>query len=245
LRRASIPTSIEEGRRGAVLREWLGDVPVEWFLDHHYQREPYVRANSAAAAVPLLGWDTVARLVERGADMYVVRNGALRAEAAPPTFAEARALFREGYSLVVRSCEEHDAGLRDLRRSFAAELGGEVWVQAFVTPAGFHSFGWHYDCEEVFIVQTGGIKEYFLRPNTVNPSPTRDRMPRDMQWGREDKSGPALAATLIAGDWLYIPRGFWHRAEAREDSLSLSVGILTPAARGAPGSVRRAGVHAR
>ena len=55
-------------------------------------------------------------------------------------------------------------------------------------------------------------------------------MPRDMHYERE--TTPAIACTLIAGDWLYIPRGFWHVALASRDALSISVGLLTPAARG-------------
>src|SRR5947199_5431507 len=41
-----------------------------------------------------------------------------------------------------------------------------------------------------------------------------------------------LFRSLIPGDWLYVPRGWWHCARATEDSLSLSIGVLTAAARG-------------
>jgi 50S ribosomal protein L16 3-hydroxylase len=50
-----------------------------------------------------------------------------------------------------------------------------------------------------------------------------------MQFGRE--TSPLIASTLVAGDWLYIPRGWWHMARAADDSLSISVGVLSPAAR--------------
>ena len=39
---------------------------------------------------------------------------------------------------------------------------------------------------------------------------------------------PALQCTLAAGDWLYIPAGYWHRTSATAQSTSLSVGILSP-----------------
>jgi ribosomal protein L16 Arg81 hydroxylase len=41
-------------------------------------------------------------------------------------------------------------------------IPGEVHVQLFVAPAGTHSFGWHYDDEDVYIVQTEGSKDYFF-----------------------------------------------------------------------------------
>jgi ribosomal protein L16 Arg81 hydroxylase len=38
-----------------------------------------------------------------------------------------------------------------------------------------------------------------------------------------------LVAKLIAGDWLYIPRRWWHLVKCSADSLSISVGIMPPA----------------
>jgi hypothetical protein len=35
-----------------------------------------------------------------------------------------------------------------------------------------------------------------------------------------------LGARLIAGDWLYLPRRWWHLVRCVEDSLSISVGIM-------------------
>jgi ribosomal protein L16 Arg81 hydroxylase len=70
-------------------------------------------------------------------------------------------------------------------------------------------------------------------------------MPRDMRFQLERT--PVIACTLLPGDWLYVPRGYWHVAHAREDSLSLSIGVLTPPARGArparaPAALRRSRV---
>src|SRR5262245_3222938 len=44
---------------------------------------------------------------------------------------------------------------------------------------------------------------------------------------------PLMRCKLAAGDWLYIPGGWWHRTQAGVESLSLSVGVLAPAALGA------------
>ena len=37
-----------------------------------------------------------------------------------------------------------------------------------------------------------------------------------------------------------VKDGFWHRARARQNSLSLSIGVLTPAARGGTPVAERA-----
>jgi ribosomal protein L16 Arg81 hydroxylase len=210
-----------------MLSSWLDDLPA--FMREHFQRAPFARPAVARRAMRLLTWDTVRRLVEAGADMLVVRNGQL-VDDRPATFAEALTMFREGYSLVLRRCEKHDAALRALADSVAGEFEGDVSIQVYATPANHHSFGWHYDCEDVFIAQTLGRKEYFLRANTVNPEPHIERMPRDMHYEREVTTG--MASTLEPGDWLYVPRGWWHMARAYEDSLSISIGVLSPAAGG-------------
>ena len=212
-----------------MIGTWLGELSREQFDSEHFQRAPLALPRVARGAIPLLTWSTVIELVPKQTDMLVVRNGALRSDPAPSSFPEALALFREGYSLVLRRCERHDAGLRQLADAVAAEIDGDVQIQAYLTPANHFSFGWHYDCEDVFIAQTGGTKEYRLRQNTVNPQPTLDAMPKDMHYERE--TTPMMAATLVPGDWLYIPRGWWHMAHAGEDSLSISVGVLSPAAR--------------
>jgi 50S ribosomal protein L16 3-hydroxylase len=214
-----------------MLPSWLDGTTREEFTAAHFQKEPFARAATAAAAVPLLTWETVERLVETpGRDILVVRNGRLSSEPEPTTAAETRDLFSRGWSIVLRRCERHDPALSALAGEFERELEGDVSIQIYATPARFISFGWHYDCEDVFIVQTAGEKEYLLRRNTVNPEPTLDAMPRDMQAERE--TTPVISSTLVPGDWLYIPRGWWHVARAAETSLSISVGVLSPAAAG-------------
>jgi ribosomal protein L16 Arg81 hydroxylase len=41
---------------------------------------------------------------------------------------------------------------------------------------------------------------------------------------------PVMRSLLVAGDWLYIPAGYWHRTHSEEESISLSVGIQSVAA---------------
>src|SRR5690606_12139770 len=90
---------------------------------------------------------------------------------------------------------------------------------------------WHYDAEDVFIVQTAGRKEYSLRKNTVNPWPLVETIPDDMRYERELM--PMMRVELRAADWLYIPCGYWHKADALPDAdaaISLAIGVMAPAA---------------
>ena len=33
--------------------------------------------------------------------------------------------------------------------------------------------------------------------------------------------------SVLAGDWLYIPAGYWHRGESTEESISLAIGVMS------------------
>jgi 50S ribosomal protein L16 3-hydroxylase len=82
----------------------------------------------------------------------------------------------------------------------------------------------HAARKQVFIIQTAGRKEYYFRRNTVDPVPLRGAQP-DFSRVREERT-PLMACTLLPGDWLYLPRGYWHVAQPREASLSISIGIF-------------------
>jgi hypothetical protein len=174
--------------------------------------------------VPCFGWATLERLLpRRGLDLLVVRDGH-EVPAAPPRDLDAlRRLLGAGVGVVVRRAERHDAGLAGLAARLARDLPGPVQVQLFATAAGTSGFGWHYDAEEVFIVQTHGEKDYFFRRNTIDPTPAPDGQP---DFGRiRDETTPTMTCALWPGDWLYVPLGWWHAARARRESLSISLGV--------------------
>jgi hypothetical protein len=152
-------------------------------------------------------------LAESREDIFAVREGEWYRGPVPTDAAAARALERDGYTIFIRHAERHHPGLGELARAFEATFRGPVNIHVFVTPAGAPGFSWHYDAEDVFIIQTAGEKEYSLRKNTVNPWPLEETLPEDMQYEREQM--PLMRVLMRAGDLLYIPCGYWHKAEAK------------------------------
>ncbi len=74
----------------------------------------------------------------------------------------------------------------------------------------------------MFIAQLEGRKDYYIRDNTVErdtPFP-----PRDFS-GMQHETSPLQLATLVPGDFLYIPSRWWHMAVAHDDTLSISIGL--------------------
>lgn len=210
-----------------LFADWLAPIPVDRFVGACFKPgKPWARPGAASSAIPLLRWETLDRILRsRGPiDVLTVAGGRLVDVPAPRSFADVRRGMDAGVSTVVRSSELHDPGLAALAASFGACFPGEVHVQVYATPGGTNSYGWHYDFEDVFIAQTEGIKEYNFRDNTVARH-TRLGETLDFSAVREERS-PRMASTLIAGDWLYIPRRWWHFVECTVDSLSISVGVM-------------------
>lgn len=213
-----------------VLERLLGaEMSPAEFLERHYLKFPYVSSGGAQAFVALGAWP-VAEIIlaQPDPDVLVARGGELWEEKRLPTVAEAKALYAAGYTIVLRDSEKHHPKLGELAAAFERDFQAPIDIQLYFTPAEQFGFGWHYDAEDVFILQAQGSKDYVLRKNTVNPWPLKETLPRDMKVEREIM--PYMKCTLATGDWLYIPAGYWHKADARAESISLAVGVLSTAA---------------
>ena len=210
----------------------LGGLPPGSFLDEIYTRRPHSAPGGAAGLTSFAGWSSVeAVLGAADVDAFLAREGVMWEGGRRPSRAQARELFGQGHTLVIRSAERHDPELLRLAAGFQADFGAPVNVHVYATPAGHSGFGWHYDPEDVFILQVQGQKEYQLRKNTVNPWPLLEQMPKDLKYEREVM--PLWTCVLAPGDWLYIPTGWWHSARGvTGDSISLAVGLMTPSAIG-------------
>jgi JmjC domain len=222
-----------------VIPDWLTSSERLAFLDHSFGQWPCANAGGARETAKLLDWGTLDRVLGSplAPDVLTVARGLLIDVPMPRFSDQVRALMTRGISTVIRASERHDAGLRRLADAFAGSLQGEIRVQLYVTPGGTYSFGWHYDFEDVFIAQTLGIKDYYLRDNTVARH-TLTGETLDFGCIRQERS-QIMASRLISGDWLYIPRRWWHFVKCEEDSLSISVGVMPPGeARKGPGLPR-------
>lgn len=196
------------------------------FLRETYLRTPFAAPGAAMAQAAYCGWDDLPRLVAAPDADVVVSDGGRAIDDVVLTAARPGRDWRgRGWSLAIRHAERHDERLAMLAAAFATAFDGPVDVQVHATPAGHHGFGWHVDPEEVFIVQCAGAKDWFLRRNTVHRDPLPDAMPPASAYAAE--TAPALHCRLEAGDWLYIPGGWWHVARAIDsDALSLAIGVM-------------------
>jgi ribosomal protein L16 Arg81 hydroxylase len=211
-----------------AIEKILRDIAVEEFIDRYYLKLPYSQPQGAEEFTDLASWKTLEKILKKPeADVRVVREGR-DWEGNRPTCEEAGDLYSQGYTFSVRHAEKHDRGLARLARSFRKDFRAPIDIHLYFTPCDSFGFDWHYDAEEVFILQAQGVKEYSLRKNTVNPWPLEETLPADMEYEKEVM--PVMSCRLNPGDWLYLPAGYWHKGIARADSISIAVGIMAPSA---------------
>jgi 50S ribosomal protein L16 3-hydroxylase len=214
------------------IQELFGNYPLSTFVDQHLHRLPLALPGVCQQLREMGTWPRLApMLTAPDADLMLVQQGARYTGPGPTDVASAQALCASGCTILIRHAERHDADIARLADVFCSTFRGPVNVHAYATPPNSFGFSWHYDAEDVFIIQTTGEKEYLLRKNTVNPWPLEETIPEDMRYERELM--PLMRVFLRAGDMLYIPCGYWHRAQAaecEEVAISLAVGVMSQSA---------------
>jgi 50S ribosomal protein L16 3-hydroxylase len=212
-----------------VLKAWLAGTGLESFIESYLGRLPLAAPELGRAAASACGWSIVDELLaSQQADTLVVARGELLPANAPHSLRELRALLERGVGVAVRRADRACEAVAAIAGSVADDLPGEQRTIVFATAKGSNGFAWHFDEEEVFILQTAGDKSYYFRANSVTPRPLRAEPPAFADYRKE--TSPLMTARLQAGDWLYLPSGYWHAAHAHEDSLSVSIGVLPCAA---------------
>lgn len=169
------------------------------------------------------------RLVQRGktipAAEYISTEMARRAERFRRPDAESvERLMRGGAMLHLAAVDELNLPVSQLAASVESAVGSKCFVNLH---AGLHTskgFDTHWDGHEVCVLQVEGRKFWRVFGET-------DHAPLAVA---PDQKGPPPSETiwegmLECGDFLYMPRGCWHSAEAIDGpSLHLSVGWENP-----------------
>lgn len=213
-----------------VLPRLLGEQSVSSFLRDTYLRFPHHALSGAGDLIePLTPEELVAEILgHRTLDVVVGREGQLNARPVELDLGAARDFLADGQTIGIRHVDRTHLKLAELSENLSRELGAPVDMHLYWTPAGNPGFGWHFDAEEVFVVQLLGSKIWRLRMNTVFPWPVLENLPTDQRYEREVM--PVRTYRLETAGWLYIPSGYWHATEADQESLSLSIGLRAPVA---------------
>jgi 50S ribosomal protein L16 3-hydroxylase len=228
----SAPIHACESQEPITIADIFGPARIVQFIEDYLHRLPYALAGTTNALCGWGAWETLDAVWAAGtAEVLVIRKGEQLLDNIPRTSGNLRTVLNDGYTVRIRHAEHHHPMLLALAEIFAATFEAPVDIHVYATPPNSFGFSWHYDAEDVFIIQTAGEKEYFLRKNTVNPWPLEEAIPADMRYEREIM--PLMRVVMHTGDLLYIPCGYWHRAQVPVGSdvaISLAIGVMSRSA---------------
>ncbi|TAG70098.1 MAG: cupin [Oscillatoriales cyanobacterium] len=131
-------------------------------------------------------------------------------------------LCQSGATLILNQVHKLIPEIAEFAAEIKADLGYPNQVNAYCSWPEKQGFSSHYDTHEVFILQTDGIKQWYVFADTIK-YPLIDQKSSAFS---PPETPPYLTCTLHPGDMLYIPRGHWHYAVASDEpSLHLTLGI--------------------
>ncbi|PYS46659.1 MAG: cupin [Acidobacteria bacterium] len=129
--------------------------------------------------------------------------------------------LREGATLVLDAVDELHAPLRELAESLEFFFREHIQINAYAGWQVEKGFDLHFDDHDVFILQVAGRKQWKVYGMTRAFPLASDRSTAE-----KPDFDPLWEGTLVDGDVLYIPRGWWHVAEPQaEATLHLTVGV--------------------
>jgi bifunctional lysine-specific demethylase and histidyl-hydroxylase NO66 len=107
-----------------------------------------------------------------------------------------------------------------------AALDYAAHANAYITPGGTAGFPPHYDTHEVLVMQIAGKKRWLVDEPPLN-------LPHSSQRFKAEgfTPGPRVMETeLVAGDTLYLPRGYVHStmtSESHSAHVTIGLNVLT------------------
>jgi 50S ribosomal protein L16 3-hydroxylase len=192
-------------------------------------REPIAVSSSALRFCKFRKWDVLHEIFQNGhRDCWLVNAGQhVRPSDVPLTFERAYQGFSDGHTVVVRHAEMACSSLYAVALEFKKIFDLPIDIQLYCTPQDQVGFDWHYDVEDVFVIQTSGQKEFMLRRNVDTHPPLFNAA--SAHRFQSMSIGPQINCRLHAGDVLFIPSGYWHKAKALTPSFHFSVGVMNRA----------------
>jgi bifunctional lysine-specific demethylase and histidyl-hydroxylase NO66 len=132
-------------------------------------------------------------------------------------------LFAGGATVVLQSLHRWWPPLARFCGDLELALGHPLQANAYLTPPGAAGLAPHHDTHDVFVLQVAGVKHWVVRTPVVAAPLAHHRSVQELAAAQ-----PVLFETdLVAGDALYLPRGFVHSAATQEGtSLHLTLGVL-------------------
>lgn len=230
------------------LDELLAPITPDQFRADYQGRKPlHIPAGPDAEKRRLLPWDAFNRLLGQtahwtSANLKLQHNGGTlhswqycretRGQAGVTFQAvpgKVQALMAMGASVVANSVETLTPELSALRETLSRAFAAQVGANVYCSFRGVQAFNTHYDLHDVFAIQTEGEKVWRLYASRAENPVAFEEDLEAAEARIMATRGPVLTeVTMRPGDVLYLPRGWYHDALARDGESLHVTWSITP-----------------
>lgn len=226
-------------RTSLNFKDLLGDLEVEDFLERFWDKREFVgRCDRVSDYLPSTEIETLVHTlgVAHPDWIQLVRDGAavpasrLSRDDGFLDLISVHQALRAGYTLQLSKMQVRHVPTSHLCADVLREmtvhgvlLSRGIGSHLYLTPPDGKGLRPHFDDHGVFVLQLSGEKEWTLHGPA---QPVRERQKGAIE--RIDLPGPTRTITLHPGSILYVPRGCYHEAEAKQaGSCHLTIDIYT------------------
>lgn len=146
-----------------------------------------------------------------------------------PDLGKVMAWWQQGAGLVCNDTSTLWPSLKRMSHDLAHTFGAQVLANIYATSGESPAFAPHFDTHDVWAFQISGEKTWYLYGQA--PNPVNHSLFNDLDKAHHMAHKGERSATLVTkpGDVLYIPRGLYHDACAKEGaSLHVTFSVTRP-----------------
>ncbi|GAB2181375.1 cupin domain-containing protein [Denitratisoma sp. agr-D3] len=214
----------------------------ESFFENFYERNIYFK--KATARQDVISWDEINQAVfclDAGDNrIRLFKNGQIEDSEfidgftqvdRPRRVLEKNSFYRymrSGATLVLNRFDSVSLTTKKLCDEVSMFTDSQAVANAYIAFSGDGTFGNHWDTHDVFAVQLRGRKRWKIySPTFMQPLSNQTSKNHKHECPQE----PVFDEILEAGDFLYIPRGWWHNVlPIGEETVHIAIGTHPPRA---------------
>lgn len=133
-------------------------------------------------------------------------------------------LLREGATLILNSVDDFYAPIRDLTTALERIFRIRISANMYAGWRTSNGFDLHFDDHDAMILQVAGNKRWRIYEPTYEYP-----FSEHLAIAQKPETAPVWDDIFRAGDFFYIPRGWWHVAfPMNEPCLHLTIGFRNP-----------------